>query len=278
MKNVVTKSLFVLALMTISFFANSQEAMLKYSFVKGKTYAITTQLTNNITQSMGGQEMKQLSDMNSNSEMKIEDVDKDGNATSLFTLLNTSIHFSAMGRDTTMKFNDQNEQKRVVFSPLGHQISEIEITAAKKSMMGSNKIDKILQLPGKTIKFGEKWNDKLVDSTKASPQNPMSANVTTDMEYTLVGKESKDGIEYLKIAYTGALSINGKGNMQGMDLFMEGTGKTEGFTYFDPKTSMIVYTESNTEMDMSIAISGQQNMTMPMTQSMKTITKIEEKK
>ena len=73
------------------------------------------------------------------------------------------------------------------------------------------------------------------------------------------------------------MTIKGKGTQMGMEMFIEGTGKTQGFYYFDPKISLIVYSEDNTEMDMNVAVSGPQNMTIPMTQSMKTVTKFEEK-
>jgi len=282
MKNLLIKQSLVLLLITVGFIAKSQEVQLKYNFVKGKTYSITTEMVNNVTQSMGGQEMKMESDINSNSDMTIEDVDKDGNATALFNLLNVSVHskMPAMGRDTTMNFNDLNEQKRVVLSPIGKQLSETILDPEKKmKMMGQmDNFTKFTELPNKLIKVGDKWSSKTTDSTKASGQNPFDSNVTTEMEYSFVGKEVKDGKELVKVNYSGSLTINGKGNQMGMELFMEGTGKTEGFAYLDPATFMIMYNEANTEMDMSIAITGQQNMTMPMTQSMKTITKVEEKK
>jgi hypothetical protein len=283
MKKLLIKQVLVLSLLFVSAFAYSQNAtLLKYNFIKGKTYVLSTQLTNNVTQSMGGQEMKMESGVVTNSEMKIEDIDKDGNATTLLSILNGSIHMKipAMGRDTTMKLSDLKEQIRVVLSSTGKKISEAEVNKDNRfAMMGPiNQFTKFRELPGKEIKVGEKWNEKLSDSTKASGQNPFNTTILTDLEYTMVGKEMKDGKELIKISFTGTLAINGKGNQQGMDLFMEGTGKTEGSSYFDPQTLLVNYNEANTEMDMSIAVSGQQNMTMPMTQSVKVINTIEEKK
>ncbi len=282
MKKQLIKQALVLSLILVTISAFSQDAtLLKYNFVKGKTYVISTQLNNNVTQTMGGQEMKIESGINTNSEMLVEDVKSNGDFTTLVTLMNTSMHtkIPAMGRDTTMKFNDLNDQRRIVFSSTGKQISAVDLNPEKslKMMATIKQLLKIQGLPEKSLKVGEKWNDKLIDTTKATAQNPVNMIMTTDMEYTLLGKEVKDGIELLKISFAGAMTINGKGNMQGMELFVEGTGKTEGFSYFNPKTSILVNNEASTEMDMSIAVSGQQNMTMPMSQSMKSITKIEEK-
>lgn len=282
MKNLLIKQSLVLLLVTVGLIAKSQEVQLKYNFIKGKTYSITTEIVSNVTQSMGGQEMKIESGITANSDMTLEDVDKDGSATTLFTLKNATVHskMAAMGRDTTLNFNDLNEQKRVVLSTIGKQLSETSLDTAKKMrLMGQmENLTKFPELPNKLMKVGEKWTSKTTDSTKASGQNPFDNNTTTEMEYSFIGKEIKDGKELIKVNYSGSLTINGKGNQMGMDLFMEGTGKTEGFAYLDPATFMILYNEANTEMDMSIAVTGQQNMTMPMTSSMKTITKIEEKK
>lgn len=279
-KQLITQAL-LLSFITVGLFAYSQEAVqLKYNFVKGKTYVLSTQVENTIIQSMGGQEMKMETEITATNGMKIEDVDKDGNATTLITFISTKVHSVGMGQDTTMTVNGSDEQKRVVFAQTGRKISEVKLGDPGKGInIGSaDQFSKFITLPANVIKTGDKWNDKTVDTIEASQQNPVNINTTSEMAYLFAGKEQKDGVEYLKITYTGVLAITGKGNQMGMDLFLEGTGKTEGFSYFDPKTSMVVYSEGNTELDMTVAVAGQQNMTMPMTQRMKTISKFEEKK
>lgn len=275
------KNLVVLALVLATCMAYSQEqVLLKYAFVSGKTYVQQTELKQNITQSMGGREMKMQVDLSSDNEFVIEKVLKDGNATMLVSLLNASVHSAGMGRDTTMKYNNLKDKSRMVFSTDGKTVSTTKIDSTDVAgMMGTlDQFAKLAYLPGKAVKIGEKWQDKTVENRNASGTNPFDAEVVSNTEYTLVGKEAKDGKEYYKIAFKGTVAINGKGNQMGMEMFLEGTGAVEGFNYFDPKTTMVVYAEGNTEMDMNISISGQQNMTIPMTQSMKTITKFEEKK
>ena len=275
------KNLVALVLVFATCMAYSQEqVLLKYAFVSGKTYVQQTELKQNITQSMGGREMKMQVDLSSDNEFVIEKVLKDGNATILVSLLNASVHSAGMGRDTTMKYNDLKDKSRMVFSTDGKTVSTTKIDSTDVAgMMGTlDQFAKLAYLPGKAVKIGEKWQDKTVENRNASGTNPFDAEVVSNTEYTLVGKEAKDGKEYYKIAFKGTVAINGKGNQMGMEMFLEGTGAVEGFNYFDPKTTMVVYAEGNTEMDMNISISGQQNMTIPMTQSMKTITKFEEKK
>lgn len=61
-------------------------------------------------------------------------------------------------------------------------------------------------------------------------------------------------------------------------MFVEGTGKNKGFGLFDSNSSVVSYIEFETGIDMSISVSGQQNMSIPMSQSMKTVITLQEKK
>lgn len=273
------KNLLVLTLLLTASLVYSQESvLLKYNFKKGKTYVQNTTMSNTVTQSMMGQEMKVVSDITSNSEYKIEGVSNEGNTTATVSITDASVHSVMMGKDTTIKMPTEGSLQRVVFSSVGKELSVESLDTSKNSpISGIKQFSKLFVLPGKPIKVGEKWQDKIVDSTAASQQNPFTMNTTSDTEYIFAGKESKDGKEYSKITFTSSMLINGKGSQMGMEMFIEGTGKVQGFFYFDSKESMVVYNESNTEMDMTIAVSGQQNMTIPMTQSMKTINKFQEK-
>jgi hypothetical protein len=133
-------------------------------------------------------------------------------------------------------------------------------------------------LPGKTVKTGEKWQDHSVNNKKAASGTPFEIEIISDTEYTLAGKETVDGKEMLKITFAGNLTMKGKGSQMGMEMFLEGTGKNEGFSYFDPLVSLVISTEENLEMEINVAVSGPQNMTIPMTQSIKTVITLEEKK
>jgi len=278
MKKQLLRKTLIIALVFISGFAYSQEAvMLKYDFVKGKNYVQNTQVTQNVTQTMGGREMKILAEVKLDNEFSVESVEKDVSATVLVSVPGFSVHSSAMGKDTTMNFKDLKDKSRVTFSLTGKSLSSEKVDSSDVSkVIGQIDFAKLRILPGKSVRVGEKWQDKTVESKKGSG-SPFATENTSDIEYTLVGKEVRDGKEYYKISYTGDITINGKGTQMGMEMFIEGTGKSEGFFCFDPKMSMVVYTEDNTELDMTVAVSGQQNMTIPMTQSIKTIVKFEEK-
>ncbi len=260
----------------------SQEANLsKYNFPVGKRFIQTTQINTDIMQSMMGREMKTKSDVSTTTEMSIEGIDKDGNTTMLVSLLAAKVHTAAPGiMDTSIMMNDLKDIRRIVFSSTGKKTTETKLDTSKTmNTMGSmNQYSKFPELPGKVVKIGEKWTERVVDSTKATPRNPFGTNVTNEIEYSYAGLVTMEAKEYIKITYAGTQNITGKGMQMGMEMFIEGTGKSEGYYLLDKKSNMVFFSDGNTELDMSIAVTGQQNMTIPMTQSIKTTIKVEEKK
>jgi hypothetical protein len=280
MRKLILKNVMIIALIAICGFAYSQETMLKYQFVKGKTYTHEVQLANNIIQSFGGQEMKMVMDISATGEFFVEDVNENGDITAIELIKDISMHSIMMGRDTTMSYKDINEKNRVVYSKDGKQVSKVTIDSASIADLAgtTNQIAKFIFLPEKNVKNGDKWQNAKTDKNDITEKNPIETTITSTEDFTFVGKETKDGQSFDKILIESTSVIEGKGTQMGMELFMEGNGKSQGFAYFDPKASIVVYTEINTEMDMTIAFAGQENMTIPMSQSMKVITKFNEKK
>lgn len=270
----------IFLLMAISGFAFSQGTIdLKYNFVKGKTYVQNTQMTQNVVQTMGAQEIKILSEVKSKNELFIENVENDGSASILVSASDVSVHSSAMGRDTTLQYNDLKDKVRLKLANTGKSLSSEKVDSSGVSAVVSQlELGKLKFLPGKQVNIGDKWQDNPVEHKKASSGNPFTIDVSGEIEYTLIGKETVAGKECLKITFSGTMTVNGKGTQMGMEMFIEGSGKNEGFSYYDSKTLMIVSSDETTEMNMNIAVSGPQNMTIPMTQSIKTITSFEEKK
>jgi hypothetical protein len=280
MRKQFLKNAMVIALLAMCGFGYSQEVVLKYQFVKGKTYTHEVQLANNIIQSFGGQEMKMVMDISATSEFFIENINENLDVTAIELIKDISMHSVMMGRDTTMSFKDINEKSRVVYSKDGKQISKELIDSATIADLAgtTNQISKFIFLPEKAVKVGDKWQNVKTDKTEITDKNPIETIITSTEDFTFVGKETKDGQSFDKILIESTSVIEGKGTQMGMEIFMEGTGKTQGFAYFDSKASIVVYSEMNTDMDMNLAIAGQENMTIPMSQSMKVITKFNEKK
>ncbi|NTU95942.1 MAG: hypothetical protein HGA52_07830 [Bacteroidales bacterium] len=253
-----------------------ESVMLKYNFKEGKSFKTTMNLTNEMVQSMMGQEMKATSTVGTVSEYKISKVDAKNNATALVTILDLSATTVAMGKEDVVKKSDfKKENICAEYDQTGKSISgKLIDTTEDFSKVGSFQgFVKLQILPAREVKVGEVWNEKQIDTVNNGPSNPMSFMTTAmDTEYTLVGKEMREGKNVYKISYKSSMELAGKGKQMNMDLFLEGTGEVTGFFYFDPAASVTVYSEGNTEMNSTITVTGQQNMSIPMTQKVKVVS------
>jgi hypothetical protein len=59
--------------------------------------------------------------------------------------------------------------------------------------------------------------------------------------------------------------------MQGMEFFIDGSGKINGTIYFDAKAGLVVYEETNSDGETNMALTGEQQMIIPITQVTKTV-------
>ncbi len=273
------KSALLLAFIASYGLASSQEAVLAYNLTKGKAYLQNTKLSNTIVQTMGGNEVKMFMDIALNADIVVEDVAANGDVTVIETLKNISVHNKAMGMDTTITFENVGERSRVLYSKEGKLIQRTILDSA--SVPGMSETSKhnwmYLMLPGKAVKTGEIWSNASEEKTTKSASNPFETITKSDFKYTYAGVEPKDGKDCQRIQFEANLSVEGKGEQMGMEMFIEGTGKNKGFGYFDPKSSIVSYIEFETGLDLTVSVAGQQNMSIPMTQSMKTIITLEEK-
>ncbi|MBP1671472.1 MAG: hypothetical protein H6Q22_1044 [Bacteroidetes bacterium] len=253
-----------------------ESVMLKYNFKEGKSFKTTMNLTNEMVQSMMGQEIKATSTVGVVSEYKISKVDAKNNATALVTILDLSATTVAMGKEDVVKKSDfKKENICAEYDQTGKSISgKLIDTTEDFSKVGSFQgFVKLQALPASEVKVGEVWNEKQIDTVNNGPSNPMSLMTTAmETEYTLVGKEMREGKNVYKISYKSSMELAGSGKQMNMDLFLEGTGEVTGFFYFDPAASITVYSEGNTEMNSTITVSGQQNMSIPMTQKVKVVS------
>ncbi len=271
-----TQMLIVALLFVLSTTTNAQESvLLKYGFKAGTTFLQETEVLQNTVQSMMGQEMKVIAEIKAVNGFNVESLSPEGNATVLMTVKDISIHTVAMGRDTSMQYSDLKDAARIVFSPEGNVVSTAKVDSSEAaSVVNQLETGNLIVLPGKEVKIGESWDETKTEVKQAAAGAPFALEMAIDNKYTLAGKENRNGKEYFKITSSGTVALNGKGSQMGMEMFIEGNAKVEGYSLFDPIRQMIVYTENDTEMEMSIAISGPQNMTVPMTQSIKTIVRV----
>jgi hypothetical protein len=246
---------------------------LEYKFAKGKTYLYSSVTTSNMTQEMGGQEMKFSSAGNFTFRALTEDV-KDGKTILIVSADSAVSRTKNPMRDTTMVMaNLIGKRMRVTLSKSGEVLSRQIVDSVEMSgqMMGAAQRELLtfLTLPAKPVKTGEKWTTTKTDTVEQMGGKIISS---TQFEFAIAGKEKKLGHDCLKIPFTGKTTTNGNMKMQGMELFVEGGGKISGTFYFDSGKGLSVLVESLTDTETTMAATGQQQMTVPISSSQKSTT------
>jgi len=246
--------------------ADAQEQFtMQYRLEKGKVYRFADTTFVKASQEVMGQEVKSTSTVVATTRLVPAEIRADG-ATVLTVspdLMSVSIKNARM--DTTMILNDAiGKRTRLTISKLGETISREVIDTVKLSGMaaasGRQDMVRLHLMPPNPVKIGEKWT-----STKPDTSESMGGKIATVAtgDFTLLAKETKLGVQCLKISYAGKLTISGKGSMNGADFFVEGTGTTSGTYFVDIATGMPVREDSKYDMESTVALTGAQNMTIP---------------
>jgi hypothetical protein len=253
-------------------FAQTYNPVLKVS--KGQEYNYKMDMAMETVQSMGGQEMKFASNISSTLKNSIENVLSNGNIEIIISLWDTKIS-SKILKDTSMTYSGQlGPSTKISINKFGNVIARSKMegtTAIDPNFSGlENATNTVLfcEFPETPLKEGDKWTKEHVDSIAAGTLGKL--NVKTKSEYKLGTKETVDGKSLYKVTCTSSMEISGKGNIQGMDFVVEGKGVKNDAIYLDPATGVVFSNKSKTEMDMNLAITGQQNMTIPITQKIST--------
>ena len=251
---------------------------LSYKLEKGKTYKYIQDNIIETTQEMGGQEMKMNTDGHSILKYEVEDVNKDGLITLIYSYEQAKYRMKGMGRDTTMDLKNMMDKKtRAEVAKNGKIIKESlnDTTKGSKSLMSMNMFANanLAILPDQPVGLGESWPRVSSDTTSVEGSQMVYKK---NINYTLTAREKKGNFDCLKVDFKGTLEITGKMKQMNMDLAIEGSGETSGTVWFDPASGMMIEEKSNTSIEMTMALTGQTQMSIPMTQNISTSQKIME--
>jgi hypothetical protein len=253
----------------INFQAGAQEKFsLSYKMEKGKTYRFKQDNKIESTQEMGGQEMKMIADENSTIIYDVLDVSPEGLMSIIYKYENTKLKMKGMGRDTTMDLkNMQGKKIHAELAKNGRVTKETKADTTKeaKSSPSLNMFANasLPRLPEQSVGIGEKWSGITSDTTHSDEGMVVYKK---NIEYTLSGKEQKGTHDCLKINFKGTLEMNGTMKQMGMDIAMEGTGETSGSFWFDAVSGLLIEDGTITTIEETLALTGQQQMTIPMSQ------------
>ncbi len=259
--------------------ATAQESYtLEHKFESGKTYHYSATANSKITQEMGGQEMHMAMDAWFVPNISLEKVTPEGNIVLVLAADSAKTHIKAPNMDSTIVLSNLiGKRTRLTMTPKGEVLRREVIDSVKMDRMmsgiGLRELVRLPRLAVGPVKMGEKWN---VTQTDTNDLGGGKIVTTTNTAYTIAGKQNVQGHDCLKVTYTGTATTAGKGSMMGMELFVEGSGKSSGTFYFDPERGMFVRNESRTESETTMAATGQQNMTIPISSTMETTLSLKE--
>lgn len=234
-----------------------------------------------VTQSMAG--MEQV--VNSKTEAKysylVQGVSPNGDVEIIVSVdtIKTKVKVQAPALDTTIivpagfKFKQKLDKygKTVAFEVIEMKgLQSPEMSEMNREIQKRNYSHTVV-FPEKNISPGDKWDFSYVDSVSGEVEKLFTKTAGT---YTFIGVEDKNGIRCAKLNLDANTSISGKGVIQGMNYGLEGEGKNVGVLWVDLKTGTLVHSETETEIEMAMGISGQVQLTVPITQRFKTIVSL----
>jgi hypothetical protein len=124
----------------------------------------------------------------------------------------------------------------------------------------------LIELPEKEVKAGDSWTTSNTDTVT---QGGGKIIVTPNNTYSVAGEVDTLGYKCVRISYTGKATIKGEGTQMGMNFCIEGEGPTAGTAYFAPKEGLLVALATTSDLEMTIALTGQMSMTIPQSNATK---------
>ncbi len=253
----------------------SDSNKLRYKMKKGTTLNYTMESTMESLQEVMGSEIESTTQSKAKIKITSEGQNKNGNLIFIMVYESMVIELLSSMMDSTFEDPEGLLGKRVrkTITPSGDQIESVELDSIKLGMLVqggglSSSREFLPNLPEGELKMGQTVSQTDVDSLNTFGGTTVSKS---EIEFTLIGNETKLGYDCLKIAVKGTVNLEGDGSMQGMKFFIEGDGDFQSTLYFAPKEGFLVAAEKQTDIEMTAAVTGQMSMTIPITQSVKSI-------
>ncbi len=120
-------------------------------------------------------------------------------------------------------------------------------------------------LAGRPLKIGDTWT---YPDTINMDQGKLKIAFILQNVNTLAGLETVSGMECVKVNATVTGTVQGEGEQMGQNMVWDGEMEAKDTWYFAYREGVLVQTASEGFMEATIAISGAQNMTIPMTMEM----------
>ncbi|HYF03930.1 MAG TPA: hypothetical protein VEC36_11170 [Patescibacteria group bacterium] len=262
--------------------AAAQTYTLRYTPKKGTEYRYQTSMDMSQSMNQGGMDMSIGINMNTNMNVKVVNARKNENELKL-SFKNAQMSITGLaavgaGNDTNIAIDRLNDAN-VTFKTNGRGkvlsydragIDNNEDQAVQQFGSGLRQVTNgfSLEYPEKALKKGDSWTVTTHDTSARGESGSMitSSNVI----YTFDGIVDTLGIKCARIfSKSSSMIIEGSMQMQGMDMVVDADGSLQSVNYVELSTGMPVASRMTNQMDMRLALSGQQNMIMPMQTDLK---------
>ncbi len=252
--------------------SGQSQITLQYKLPQGTTYRFADSILANTSQEMMGQQVKSTSTVYAVSKMDVAEVRDDGTTVLVVAPESMRVNIKNRQMDTTIVPQQLlGKRTQLEISRLGDILHRATLDSVKvaglAASVGQRELVRLHVYPPKPVKIGDKWTSSRPDTNESMGGKMVSLST---IEYTAQAKEARQGRECLKVVYSGKTSLNGKGTMMGSSFFLEGSGTMTGTFWADPATGLPVAEDATMNMESTIAVTGQQSMTIPSSQSVTT--------
>jgi hypothetical protein len=288
MKKILSSILFTLLLAGLTY---GQPYSLNFRYVKGESYRYSLESNSQTMTEMNGQERQSANAASQQALLTVDDIAAGGNISfiSQWEKMETKSNFN--GRDTTIQMKNligkrsrievSAEGKILKTSMIDSIVPEAPRDGARPGnnrgggpggMMfrggrGGNSAIRLFYPPSKPVASGDSWQLLRSDTTFDQARNAMVT--TTKINYKLGSKETKNGVECLKITYKGTKTIAGKTVRGGNESVQDSRSEMKGTIWFDAAKGIVNMEEFSEDSQSTMAITGDRAMMIPSTTFMK---------
>ncbi|MDZ7271161.1 MAG: DUF6263 family protein [candidate division KSB1 bacterium] len=253
--------------------------ILSYRAAKGQ--ALTYQMHNEsrMTQEMMGQEMQVNTVQDFGWTLRSLGSSPEGNVRWQITFNQFLTTGKGPQGDFTMDGKELvGKSAELVTSPEGKIIARIGFDKLPKLNVMGQEVDMgaqfrelLVALPAQPVKIGDTWEETRTDTMKQSGVDLLLSSKT---RYTVAEQTVCDGQECLKVNSQSTFTVGGQGSQMGANISFEGEGESSGYFLFAYKTGTLLEVVSERLMEGTAAVSGPMDMTIPMSQEIKSTLRL----
>jgi hypothetical protein len=262
------KKFSVIILILLASVALAQDKVkIDYKYEPGKTYHYRMQSSNSFIQELMGQENKGTTGISQEGIFSVESVDNEGLMHGSFEWQNFTTATKMMQIDTTIAMKDYiGKKSNLTITPNGN-IAVLSSDSANVAIgMPGSTVGAMLfflKLPEERVAVGDTFSICTTDTTYDQKNNQTITERTRKSKFESIEKTSEGSLIYI-FCYEELTSSAGTVETMGMEMYQETEGTEKG-TVRISGNGILLSQQAVSDKDMSLVLTGQMGMTIPMT-------------